>query len=108
MVDTNYISSIVKILETPNKKSFNNTISVTRLRAQLPQIRNKRIVNLIFWGYLAKTIGNYYQANDYIMIEGYVSFNHKHLLGTVKPKSKKVEITVLKVYPFSNRLIGKK
>lgn len=108
MGDTNYISSIVKILETPNQKMFNNTIPVTRFRAQLPQIRNTGIVNLIFWGNLAKNVGNYYQANDYIMIEGYLSFNNKHLLNTVKQNSKKVEITVLKVYPFSNRLIGKK
>ena len=106
MVGTSYISSIVKILETPNKKSFNNTISVTRFRAQLPQKLNTRIVNLIFWGNLARTVGNYYQMNDYIMIEGYLSLNNKHLLETVKPNSKKVEITVLKVYPFSNRLIG--
>lgn len=108
MVDTSYITSIVKILETPNQKSFNNTISVTRFRAQLPQLRNTRIVNLICWGNLAETVGNYYQANDYIMIEGYLSLNNKHLLDTVKPNSKKVEITVLKVYPFSNYLIGKK
>ena len=108
MVDTSYISSIVKILETPNKKIFNNTISVTKFRAQLPQIRNTSIVNLIFWGNLANIVDNYYQANDYIIIEGYLSLNNKNLLNKVKPNSKKVEITVLKVYPFSNLLIGKK
>jgi single-stranded DNA-binding protein len=108
MGDTSYISTIVKVLETPNQKFFNNTLSVTRFRAQLPQIRNTRIVNLIFWGNLAKTVANYYQTNDYMMIEGYLSLNNKYLLNTVKPNSKKVEITVLKVYPFSNRLIEKK
>ena len=111
MVNTSYISSIVKILETPKKKSFKNTISVTTFRAQLPQIRNTRIVNLIFWGNLANTVGNYYQANDYIMIEGYLSLNNKYFLNPVKPNSKnskKVEITVLKIYPFSNCLINKK
>jgi len=108
MVDTNYITSVVKILETPNKKSLNNSITVTRFRAQLPQIRDTRIVNLTFWGNLAKTVGNYYQANDYIMIEGYLSLNNKKFLNTAKLSSKKVEITVLKVYPFSNRLISKK
>lgn len=108
MGDTSYISSIVKVLETPNQKLFNNNLCVTRFRAQLPQIRNTRIVNLIFWGNLAKTVANYYQANDYMMIEGYLSLNNKYLLNTVKPNSKKVEITVLKVYPFSNRLIEKK
>lgn len=108
MVDTSYISTIVKVLETPNQKSLNNNLSVTRFRAQLPQIRNTGIVNLIFWGNLAKTVANYYQANDYIMIEGYLSLNNRNLLNIVKTRSKKVEITVLKVYPFSNRLINRK
>lgn len=108
MADTNYISSIVKILETPNQKSFNNTLSVTRFRAQLPQFKTTRIVNLIFWGNLAKTVGNYYQINDYILIEGYLSLNNKHLLSNVNQNSKRVEITVLKVYPFYNNLMGKK
>ena len=114
MPSINYITSIVKVLETPtqkicnNKKFLNNKIPVTRFRAQLPQNKNTRVVNLICWGNLAKNVGKYYQANDYIMIEGYFSLDNKHLLNTVKQNSKKVEITVLKVYPFSNRLIAKK
>ena len=110
MVDTNYISSIVKILEPPNKIIFNNTILVTKFRAQFPQIENSRIVNLIFWGNLATDISNYYQINDYIMIEGYLSLNIKYLLNNRKQSSKKFEITVLKIYPFllgSNYQVGK-
>ena len=108
MGTTNYITSIVKVVETPYQKLVNNSIPVTRFRAQFPQTRNTRIVNLICWGNLAKNVANYYQVNDYIMIEGYVSLNNKYLLTTVKENSKKVEITVLKVYPFFNRLIEKK
>ena len=108
MVDTNYISTIVKILEIPNQTFFNNTVSVTRFRAQLPQVRNTRIINLIFWGNLSKSVSNYYQINDYIMIEGYLSFNNRYLLNSMQQNSKKVEITVLKVYPFSNCSIDKK
>ena len=108
MPSINYISSIVKVLETPNQKICNNNMPVTRFRAQLPQTKKTCMVNLICWGNLAKNVGKYYQANDYIMIEGYLSFDNKHLLNIVKQNSKKVEITVLKVYPFSNRLIGKK
>ena len=103
-----YISTIVKVLETPHQKSFNNNIFVTRFRAQLPQMKNSRIVNLIFWGNLAKNVANYYQTNDYILIEGYLSLQNKYLLNRVKSNSKKVEITVLKVYPVSNPLIDKK
>ena len=103
MVDTNYISSIVKILESPNKISFNNTILVTEFKVQFPQTQNSRIVNLIFWGNLADNVSNYYKVNDYILIEGYLSLNRKYSLNRNKKNSKRFEITVLKIYPF---LIG--
>ena len=108
MADTNYLASVVKILEKPIQRVLNDKIVRTEFRAQLTQLRNNRIVNLVFWGNLARDMANYYQVNDYIMIEGYFSLDNKHLLNTVKQNSKKVEITVLKVYPFSNSLIGKK
>ena len=73
MVNTNYIVSIVKILENPIQTIFNNTIPVTKFRVQFPQFRNTRIVNLIFWGNLANDVVQYYRSNDYIMIEGYIS-----------------------------------
>jgi len=111
MVDTNYINIVVRILELPNKTLFNNSIPVTKFRVQLPHIRKNRIVTLIFWGNLAGDVSNYYQINDYIMIEGYLSFTNKYLLAEFKQNSRKVEITVLKIYPFllsSNRQISKK
>ena len=100
MIDTNYISSIVKVIESPSKVFFNNTILVTKFRAQLPQTKNSRIVHLIFWGNLADDVSNYYQINDYVMIEGYLSLNTKYFLNIDKKNSKKFEITVLKIYPF--------
>jgi hypothetical protein len=48
MSDTNYIGGIVKILETPKQKFLKNNILVTKFRVQLPQVRNTRIVNLVF------------------------------------------------------------
>jgi hypothetical protein len=100
MVDTNYITSIVKILESPNKIIFNKTILLTKFRVQFPQIQNNRIVHLIFWGNLANDVSNSYKINDYIIIEGYLSLNTKYLLNREKQNSKKFEITVLKIYPF--------
>lgn len=93
MNDINYFSSIVKILENPSKSFFINNLLTTKLRAQLPQSRNTKMVNLIFWGSLASDIATYYKANDYILIEGYLA-----LPKTVN--SRRLEITVLKVYPF--------
>ena len=100
MADTNYIGSIVKILENPNQTIINNTIPITKVRAQLPQVKNNTIVTLSFWGNLANDVANYYKINDYIIIEGYLSIQNKSLKNSILQNSKKVEITVFKVYPF--------
>jgi hypothetical protein len=95
MTDTNYIGCIVKILETPKQKIVKKNKTMTEFRVQLPQTRTKNttIVKLTFWGNLARDLSNYYKINDYIIIEGYLSI-------AKKKKSKKIEITVLKIYPF--------
>jgi len=100
MVNTNYVASIVKILENPNQFLLKNNIQVTKFRVQLPQLRNTRIVNLIVWGNLTDNRVKYYRINDYILIEGYLSLNKNHRLSKFDKDSKKVEITVLKIYPF--------
>jgi len=73
MGDTNYIGGIVKVLETPKQKNFKDNIPLTEFRAQFPQSRGNRIIHLVFWGKLASDVVNYYQTNDYILIEGYLS-----------------------------------
>lgn len=100
MSDTNYIGGIVKILESPRHKLFTNNISMTQFRAQLPQVRNTCIIHLTFWGNLAGDIESYYKVNDYIIIEGYLSLRDKQKSTLTSQTSKKIEITVLKVYPF--------
>ena len=100
MVDTNYTSGIVKILEDPVQTIFNNNIPITKFRVQFPQVRKNIIVNLVFWGNLGRDVVNYYQINDYILIEGYLSLRDNQIANSRLKNSKKVEITVLKVYPF--------
>ena len=100
MVDTNYIGIIVKVLESPNKIFFNNTILFTKFRVQFPQIQNSQIVTLVFWGNLASDVHNYYQVNDYIIIEGYLALNNQQFFNKCNQNLKKFEITVLKIYPF--------
>jgi single-stranded DNA-binding protein len=103
MVDTNYVGSLVKIIETPINKVLNEQISTTQFRVQLPQVRKNRIINLIFWGSLARDVAKYYQINDYIMIEGYLSVRGKaqNKIKSSKQNLKKAQITVSKIYPFS-------
>ena len=110
MGDTNYFSGIVKVLETPIETSFNDKILVTKFRVEVPQIRKTRIITLVFLGNLAREVKNYYQMNDYILIEGYLSIRNKKNINSITNNSKQVTITVLKVYPFllkSNHDISK-
>ena len=100
MADTNYVGSIVKILEKPRQTVVKDKIAITEFRVQLPQVRNNRVVNLVFWGKLARDVADYYQVNDYIMVEGYLSLRTKTTTNLKKQNSKKVQITVSKVYPF--------
>jgi single-stranded DNA-binding protein len=97
MSDTNSIGSLVKILETPKQKILNNNIFVTRFRVQFPQVRKNSMVNLTFWGNLARDVATYYKINDYILIEGYLSLSSNQPSNRT---SQKIEITVLKIYPF--------
>lgn len=100
MTDTNSISGVVRILESPKQKIINNNILVTRFRVQFPQVRNSCIVHLKFWGNLARDVTTYYKINDYILIEGYIGLQDKQTQISNSQMSKKIEITVLKIYPF--------
>lgn len=100
MSGTNYIGGIVKILETPQPKILKNNILVTKFRAQFPQRKNPRVVTLTVWGNLARDVTTYYQKNDYLLIEGYLSIRTKKTEKGTPNKSKKIRITVLKLYPF--------
>ena len=95
----NYISCIIQILEIPIVESDDNNIEMVQFKVQFPYTRNKLqspiIINSIIWGDLAYDIANYYQVNDYALIEGYLSLvfdNHKN--------RQTITITITKLYPF--------
>lgn len=92
----NYIGGIAKILEMPKQSFLENNVIITKVRVQLPQLRTTQVVKLTFWGNLASDVNNFYKTNDYVIIEGYISY--KNELQFQVPK--KIEITVLKIYPF--------
>ena len=100
MSDTNYFGSVVKILEKPIQTILTDKILKTECRAQLAQVRNTKIVNLVFWGNLAHDAVSSYHVNDYILIEGYVSLHDKISKKSVQRNLKKVEIAVLKSFPL--------
>jgi len=97
----NYIGVIVKILETPKQSLLANNVVLTKVRAQLAaHLGTNQMVNLTFWGNLAQDVANYYKTNDYLIIEGYLSFKNKSKSNVNYPVLKKLKITVLKVDPF--------
>ena len=100
MGDTNYLGSVVKILEKPVQTIVDDKLLKSECRAQLAQIRNTRIVTLVFWGNLALDAINSYKINDYIMIEGYLSLRKKRTSELMKGNFQKVEIAVLKSFPL--------
>ena len=95
----NYISCIIQILEIPIVESYDNDIKMVQFKVQLPYTRNKLqspiIINSVIWGDLAYDIANYYQVNDYALIEGYLSlpFNNQK-------KHQTITISITKLYPF--------
>ena len=96
----NYVGSIVRILETPKSQSLTNKINRTEFRVKLPKTRNKKsttIAKLVFWGDFACDVANYYQVNDYILIEGYLAYKKEEFHNRIL---KNLEITVFKVYPL--------
>ena len=98
MGDTNYIGSVVKILEKPIQTVINSKIVRTDVRVQLVDVRNIQIASLILWGNLGQDVIKSYQVNDYIMVEGYLALPNKMNDKLVKQSLKKAQITVLKVY----------
>ena len=100
MSDTNYIAAIVKILESPKTKTIKNKILITKFRAQLPQIRKTRVIDIVVWGNLANDVAKYYSTSDYILVEGYLSLRKFSQPNSNRKILKRARFTILKAYPF--------
>ena len=73
----NYVTFIVKIIGKPKQSSFENKIFVTEIVVKLCQIKKNKFeitLQVSIWGNLSYDMMKYYQINDYIIIEGYISF----------------------------------
>ena len=72
----NYVSLIVKLIGKPKQSFFDDNVSVTEVMAKFSQLQKNRdriVVKTWYWGNLAYDIVQYYQINDYIIVEGYTS-----------------------------------
>jgi len=92
---------MVKVIGKPEQSFFDNDISVTEMIAKFYQFRDNsyNICKISIWGNLSYDVMQYYQINDYLIVEGYISRRNssfeKYNITT------EIEISVFKIYPFA-------
>ena len=99
----NYVIFAVKVIKNSGQSFFSDGTPLTELRVQLPQVRknnNKIILQVSIWGKLSYDVEKYYQPDDYIIIEGYLSIRNINTDRVSNLLDKEVEISVLKLYPL--------
>jgi single-stranded DNA-binding protein len=99
----NYAIFTVKVIKNSGQSFFSDGTSLTELTVQLPQVRknnNKVILQVSIWGKLSYDVAKYYQPDDYIIIEGYISIRNIDTDRVVNLLNKQVEISVFKLYPL--------
>jgi single-stranded DNA-binding protein len=99
----NYVIFAVKVIKNSGQSFFGDGTSLTELTVQLPQVRKnntKVILQVSIWGKLSYDVAKYYQPEDYIIIEGYISIRNINTDRIVNLLDKQVEISVFKVYPL--------
>ena len=101
----NYSNFIVKVIKKPTQKFLKKKILLTELHVQFPSTRNKNkntlnTMDLLIWGDLGQDIIKYYKINDYILIEGFISFRKKKFNN-----NQEIKISVSKIYPLNKNNI---
>ena len=99
----NYVTLAVKVIKNSGQSFFADGTSLTELTVQLPQTRKnntKIILQVSIWGKLSYDVAKYYQSEDYIVIEGYISIRDINSDLIVTLFDKQIEISVFKLYPL--------
>lgn len=97
----NYTSFIVKIAGKPKRKYFYNNIIVTKMFVKyIPSrtrvLNTKDIFQISVWNKINFDTTKYYQLNDYILIEGYISLRPSKQYQKHLKKDKQIDISVTK------------
>lgn len=99
----NYSSFIVKVIQEPIQRSFKEEFFVTETIVKFPQIKDQKTIKtfrIFIWGNLGHDIIKYYQKNDYIIIEGYISLYLDSSQNNISGEDNKIQISTRKIYPF--------
>ena len=99
----NYSVFIIKVIQSPEQSFFEDETTVTEMLIKFPQFLNKNysdIFQISVWGALANDAAQYYNINDYLIVEGHLSLRENPLDNLSIKKDKQIEFTVTKLYPF--------
>ena len=99
----NYVIFAVKVIKNSGQSFFVDGTPLTELTVQLPQVRKnniKAILQVSVWGKLSYDVAKYYQPDDYIIIEGYISIKNINTDRVVNLLDKQVEVSIFKLYPL--------
>ena len=99
----NYVILAVKVIKNSGQSFFADGTSVTELTVLLPQARKnntKIILQVSIWGKLSYDVAKYYQSEDYIVIEGYISIRNVNTYSLVNLLDKQIE------FSYNSRFMG--
>ena len=74
----NYVCLIVKIITEPRQSFFDENATVTEFWVKFNQTRKSSFIDfgrVSIWGDLGYEVAKYYQINDYILIEGFLTID---------------------------------
>ena len=101
----NYSTFLVKIIEKPRQRCFEKDILAVEMMVKFIPSRPKKSIKVFkisLWGSSANNVLKSCKVNDLLIIQGYISLRENKNKKVFR-KDKEVEISVLKVYPFSLR-----
>lgn len=95
----NFCIFIVKILDEPIQSVFADQTPVVEITVQFasPKLTGFDEFRISIWGEFGIEVMNYYQINDYIIVEGVLSLRDA---STRTVKRNEVELTVYQIYPY--------
>jgi hypothetical protein len=98
----NYSNFIVKLVTLPEQSFFESETSLVKIEVQFSENDDNTFIgnlSLSVWGNLVNEFKTHYQRNDYILIEGSLSFIEK--ISKNYEVENEIELTISKSYPLT-------
>ena len=100
----NYTFFLVKIISKPEQSFFKEKKALTEVTVKYIPVSKKfncvDTFTMSIWGTLSYDIIKYYNINDYVLVEGFISIRNTNFKNETYIKDKQIDLSVLKVYPF--------